>query len=1548
MPRQLQALGLSKSVNPPRGTIAALGSPRPSRTAWQRGKVAAAAFMASLGLWFGGGALVANGGGEPGDALVYSRGFLTTGDYAVGGVDLREEFHIIQNGFSTAPIPMSGVPANADILAAYVFWETVTTGGDAWKTEAVGVKFRGFDLDVTNVLSVKRTEQPSVGSACYGSGSLTMHMFRGDVLRFLPVKVDSAGKPTGKRLVNSADLTAQGLDPHTVTLPVRSGNGVPESAGASLVVVYRDPNPSAPLKKVVIYDGNTIKPDNTALGLTIKGFYGSAATASAKITHIVSSGQPNSRLRFSFQGAEIGASPFTDGPASQRWWANPTVALDEDLMPGVNTGAYGETVQTSIYHSNSGGGYDCVALGAVVFSTAVEDFDKDGLPDALENAATQTATLGGQTISYSLLDADGRGLPALGGMFAGSSQPDIFIEVNAMTAAPGTTYGSLAAPYDSRDVNPVDGFPDVVSKPDGDGHNHMPTPYVLKLVGDAFDKRGIRVHFDVGNVAAYKALGVVPHPDFIDNYNSDEADAYLVPSALSRGGEIIKEVACDPTKPGCHFPAYPGAVPWKLGLQSHRDAPVDDLGNELIVTSQGLDGVTFANLQGGAVAWTGRRRFDPERRGLFKYLLYAHSRGNPKSLPCLTEDGQPSPYNEMADLTGAGGDTPSCHDWNGDNVGDVNPDWNEDDYNVPTSASGIAELPGGNFMVTMGFWDDFVGRPFARASTTFHELGHTLGLFHGGPETTTTGATWQPGAVIWGNPSTPTWVEANCKPNYLSSMSYMFQIHGLFDDTDQINLDYSWSARGEPGPPVGLDEASLSDGALLPVPTGVEPAYQPAWFAPTTSPLAFTLGVPAAKRYCSGARFGAVPPAPMARVHPEFATDGIDWDGNGLDDGAANHDANFDNTLTSLGGFSDWDNIRLNQTGAIVTSVGGGSAEGVWFDNAGGVFFDNAGGVFFDNSGVFFDQSGVWFDNSGVWFDNAGGVFSGVFFDNSGGVFFDNSGVWFDNAGGVWFDNAGGVFFDNAGGVFFDQSGVFFDNAGGVFFDNSGAELTFEDSLGFGRGRPHKSATCVIDETTDKLVTQQPPPPGLDPRVCSTAQPNEAYYHRIEVQFEQLQVGGIDDYLVERMSTAATQAPDNAFAAAGTMGGTVPVHLSSFTDDSELADGVVYTYRVRGRSTDEFGNSGWSRSVTETAVNVAPEAAPDGVYTVAAGSTLTVLAPGILANDTDVDSPASSRRVVSATAPSCGGAFSFSPAGGFTYTPGPTCNGDVTFSYTVDNGAWSGDPSVSLNGDLPLDSAAVTINVTNDPPVCSATLTANVVVGSTTTLTHNCTDPNGQTLTVTAAGPVTGGGSVALTNPVSASFTFTAPTTPTTATFPYTVSDGIVTTTGNATITVTLPPPYGFVNVQNLPPPATKTHKTGSTIPMKWQWTTNGVAVNTAGQARVRAYACSTTIPPGVPIGGEFTPEQPGSGNSFAYTTSSKTWTFNLKLWYSPTAGVLTNLPIGTYVVQVQNSFTQQVDPGTTNTCGTGAGAVNIKGALIKVVKWRARQARRDSDCAHD
>src|SRR5262245_65151685 len=118
-----------------------------------------------------------------------------------------------------------------------------------------------------------------------------------------------------------------------------------------------------------------------------------------------------------------------------------------NVRAGTDDYLYGETATTTVDHSG-GGGYDCLTWGAVIFSTAVKDTDPsndpdpgapsgDGLPDGLEDAVS------------GLLDPDGQPLPNLNAMGASSSHRDLFIEVNAMWAAPGTQWGSHTAPYNS-------------------------------------------------------------------------------------------------------------------------------------------------------------------------------------------------------------------------------------------------------------------------------------------------------------------------------------------------------------------------------------------------------------------------------------------------------------------------------------------------------------------------------------------------------------------------------------------------------------------------------------------------------------------------------------------------------------------------------------------------------------------------------------------------------------------------------------------------------------------------------------------------------------------------------------------------------------------------------------------------------------------------------------------------------------------------------------------------------------------------------------------
>jgi hypothetical protein len=113
--------------------------------------------------------------------------------------------------------------------------------------------------------------------------------------------------------------------------------------------------------------------------------------------------------------------------------------------------------------------------------------------------------------------------------------------------------------------------------------------------------------------------------------------------------------------------------------------------------------------------------------------------------------------------------------------------------------SGCAELPGNDFVVSLGSWTTVGGHPVGtrdeQAGTLMHEFGHNLNLRHGGSDNN------------------------NCKPNYLSVMSYSRQI-----DNNPIPgrpLDYSRAALPT------LDEAHLNETTGISGPGGNQTAYGP-------------------------------------------------------------------------------------------------------------------------------------------------------------------------------------------------------------------------------------------------------------------------------------------------------------------------------------------------------------------------------------------------------------------------------------------------------------------------------------------------------------------------------------------------------------------------------------------------------------------------------------------------------------------------------------------------------------------------------------------------
>jgi hypothetical protein len=768
-------------------------------------------------------------------ALNFFKNYFVTGNYVTGGIDFGSQSG--GGGVVTAEIHFGSsyeneVPANADIVAAILYWQTISTTGTV--SPAAGATFRGEDIS-GRAKEVKSVALQSTFAPCWTSGggsgaTYKMQTLRADVLRDLPIPTDpETGAPVGKRLINDDDLLAHGFPLHTVTLPDSgTGNQVPQTAGATLVVIYRDPSES--LKAVVLYDGLHIKaPGTTPVTQMLQGFYEAAAPdpghpLAAQMTYMVGSGAPNGTEYITFNDAPIATDPFitVNSSSSQRGWDFTTFDVSSH-MTGLNWSQKGQEVSLSVNHTN-GSPYDCLATSAIVLSTTVKDTDFDALLDIWETGYPASPPAQAEA----LLDPAGIALPPLHKMGANKDVQDIFVEVGYMRAQAGTPYGGI---------------------PDPAGHNHLPSQAVLASVVSVFQNAGprrnpanttqqlagpIKVHFDVGN--RYQTL------------------ANVVPSAHARGGEEVIETACVPnpgTEDGCAFADWAGTVGWKLGFRIIRDAPLNQP-NELACQQAGLACL---------------RRFDENRRHMFRYAFFTHALG-------------------IQDPLKAEG--------------------------TPRSVSGVSDAGngGGDFMVTLGLWDNYTGTPFMQTSTIVHELGHTLGLRHGGSAPT---------------PANPA---PNCKPNYESVMNYLFQVRGL--------IGVSSPEVGLSGQVLGnLNEGTLSETALTALTNGPV-KYPTRWYAQLAGSYLDTLvGTTAATRHCDGTILHADPqdpeynPAdtiPMVRVDGTYPIGAIDWNANGTlspGDGIPNgfsQDVNFNGTTNGatndglLAGFNDWLNVDLRQT----------------------------------------------------------------------------------------------------------------------------------------------------------------------------------------------------------------------------------------------------------------------------------------------------------------------------------------------------------------------------------------------------------------------------------------------------------------------------------------------------------------------------------------------------------------------------------------------------------------------------------------------------------
>ena len=134
-----------------------------------------------------------------------------------------------------------------------------------------------------------------------------------------------------------------------------------------------------------------------------------------------------------------------------------------------------DAASTSVTVNRSGLLSDCLAFSAMVFKTTVQDDDDDGLVDRWEVSPPPT-------------DPRGSPLPDLVSMGASPERKDLFVQIDYMYAFEGTMYGGTV----NQDGTVSGGRPERA-------HSHLPGHDALRMVAEAFDARGIDVHFDVGD-----------------------------------------------------------------------------------------------------------------------------------------------------------------------------------------------------------------------------------------------------------------------------------------------------------------------------------------------------------------------------------------------------------------------------------------------------------------------------------------------------------------------------------------------------------------------------------------------------------------------------------------------------------------------------------------------------------------------------------------------------------------------------------------------------------------------------------------------------------------------------------------------------------------------------------------------------------------------------------------------------------------------------------------------------------------------------------------
>lgn len=192
----------------------------------------------------------------------------------------------------------------------------------------------------------------------------------------------------------------------------------------------------------------------------------------------------------------------------------------------------------------------------------------------------------------------------------------------------------------------------------------------------------------------------------------------------------------------------------------------------------------------------------------------------------------------------------------------------------------------------------------------------------------------------------------------------------------------------------------------------------------------------------------------------------------------------------------------------------------------------------------------------------------------------------------------------------------------------------------------------------------------------------------------------------------------------GTLSGTIPA--LTYTPAAHFNGSDSFSFKVTDGSADSVPAT---ISITVSPVND-PPVSFDNAYSTATDTSLVVAAPGVLANDTDIES--STLTAVLASAPSHG-LLTLNVNGGFTYTPASGYTGPDAFTYKASDGSLESSTStVTLSVGLanrPPSSGGDTYSTTEDQAL-------SIVIPG---VLANDLDPDGDTLTALLITPPTHG-----------------------------------------------------------------------------------------------------------------------------------------------------------------------------------------------------------------